>query len=99
MMFERCEALDQRARAGLRDRAEVLHQLVARHADAGVADRDRLGVLVGRDANRQLGLGVQHLLVGEHLELHAVQRVRGVRDQLAQEDLAVGVERVRQDAQ
>ena len=43
--------------------------------------------------------GSSDIVVGEHLELDAVERVRGVRDQLAQEDLAVGVERVRQDVQ
>jgi hypothetical protein len=39
--------------------------------------------IIGRDADRQLGVGSASNTVSEHLELDAVQYVRGVRDQLA----------------
>jgi len=81
------------------DRAEVLHHLLAVHADAGVTDRDRLGLVVCVDVDRQLGVGVDHIVVGEHLKLDTVERIRGIGDQLAQKDLAVGVKRVRQDVE
>jgi hypothetical protein len=53
--------------------------------------------VLNRDRNSQLGVRVDHVVIGQHLELDAVQRIRRVRDQLAQENLAVGVERVRQN--
>ena len=43
-----------------------------------------------RDGQRCVG--IDDLVVGQHLELDAVERIRRVGDQLAQKDLAVGVE-------
>ena len=40
-----------------------------------------------------------HVVVGEHLELDAVERIGRIGNQLAQEDLAVCIERVGQDIQ
>jgi hypothetical protein len=80
-----------RARAG--DGAEVLRQIGLAHADAGIGDGERARFLVRHDA--QLGLFRQaERVVGQRLEAAAVHGVGGVGDQLAQEDLALGVERV-----
>ncbi len=42
----------------------------------------------------KLRVGLQHRFVGERLEADLVERIGGVGDQLPQEDLLVGVERV-----
>ena len=81
------------ARARARDRADVLDDLLPAHPDAVVAhgQGSRRGVRL--QVNRQLVRGRQ-LGAGQRLESPLVERVRGVRDQLPQEDLLVGVEGV-----
>ena len=84
------------ARAGTRDRAQVLLQLRGVHADAGVGDRQGgalAGVELDIDARHERKALVVVLGQGEVLEL--VQRVGGVGDQFAQEDLPLRVQRVR----
>jgi len=49
--------------------------------------------------NVELRVGLQHRLVGEGLEADLVERIRGVGDELPQEDLLVGVERVDDEGQ
>ena len=44
------------SRAGLRDRAQVLDDVVTRHADTVVRDTDRACVLVDLDANAEIGI-------------------------------------------
>ena len=75
----------------MRDGAEVFDQLLAIHADAVVGDGQRAGLVVGGDADLALAgeLGVRQ---GQETPL--VEGVGGIGDQLAQEDLAVGVDRV-----
>ena len=48
----------------------------------------------GQDADRQLGLVAEQLRLRDRLVAQLVAGVGGVGDQLAQEDLAVGVDRV-----
>lgn len=74
-------------------------ELLAGHADAGVRDRERVLVGIEIESDGELGFGVEHLAVGEHLKLQAMQRVRSVREQLPQEDLPLGVEGICQDVQ
>ena len=81
-----------RARAG--DRAQILDQVVAVHADAVVADRQQALGLVGQDADLELGVVAQQLGLAQGLVAELVARVGRVADQLAQEDLALLVERV-----
>ena len=85
---------EELARARLGDRAEVRDHFVAVHADAVVADgeRPRRGVVV--DADRELGIVLEQRLIVERLEAQLVAGVGRVRDQLAQEDLAVRIQRV-----
>src|SRR3546814_3609041 len=59
---------EEPARAGAGDAADVGHHLVARHADAGVADGDRARVLVPADVDAQLGVASQQLGVGDGFE-------------------------------
>ena len=90
---------EERLRAGLRDRAEVLDHLRARHADAVVGDRERPGGRVGRELDLPVGVAFELVGVGERVEPHLVDRVGRVGDEFAEEDLAVGVERVRDEVE
>ena len=83
----------EHARAGAGDGAQVVDQLLPRHADAVIGDQQRAGLLVGDDADLGLGRGRERG-VGQRLEPAAVHRIGGVGDQLAQEDFPLGVERV-----
>ena len=82
-----------------RDGAEVVHQLLAAHADAVVRDRKRAGVFLGREQDPEIRVAVQELGPGERLITQAVAGIGGVRDQLAEEDLLLAVERMRHDIQ
>ena len=79
---------------GLGDRADVLDHLVPAHPDAVVrhGDRARVGVVADPDLQRPLVAG--RFGPGHQLQAQPVDGVRGVGDQLAQEDLLVAVQRV-----
>jgi hypothetical protein len=64
------------------------------HADAVVGDGQRLGGLVEAHAHFQVGRVFVQRGVVQRLEAQLVAGVRGVGDQLAQEDFLVGVQRV-----
>ena len=88
------ELLDELARARLGDGPDVGDHLLVRHPDAVVGDRDGAGLGVELDAEGQLRVVVEQGGVGEGLEAQLVAGIRGVRDQLAQEDLLVRVQGV-----
>ena len=85
--------------AGARDGAEIVDQLLAVHADAGVGDRERAGRLVGLDADREPSVAGQQLRLGDRLVAQLVAGVGGVGDQLAQEDLGLGIDRMNHQVQ
>ena len=87
------QGLAEGAGAGAGDGAEVVDHLLPGHADAVVGDQQGAGLLVGDDADLRLGRRGQ-VGVGQRLEPAAVHGVGGVGDQFAQEDFALGVERV-----
>ena len=84
----------ERLGIGVCDGAEVLVELVLRHADAVVRDGDGAGTLVEADVNGQLVLGKLHVGIRQALEIEFIDGVGRVRDELAKEDLAIGVDRV-----
>ena len=84
----------ERLGIGVRDSTEVLVELVLRHADAVVRDGDGAGTLVEADVNGQLVFGKLHVGVRQALEIEFIDGVGRVRDELAKEDLAIGVDRV-----
>ena len=88
------ELLEELARARLGDGADVLDHLLPRHADAVVGHGDRARRRVVGDADLRVGIVLEKRTVGERLEAQLVHGVRGVRDQLAQEDLLVAVQGV-----
>jgi hypothetical protein len=64
------------------------------HPDAVVGDGDGAGVLVVADPDLRLFVAFVEFRVSVRFQPQPVDRVGGVRDQLAQEDLFVAVERV-----
>ena len=80
--------------AAVGDGAQVVLQLLLRHAHAVVGDGEGALLLVGDDGDFQLAAVHRHLVVGEGLIGQLVLRVAGVGDELPQEDLLVGVDRV-----
>ena len=64
------------------------------HADAGVGEGEGLGSFVEFEVDAGIEGQVLEVLVGEGEVAQLVERVGGVRDQFAQEDLGVRVERV-----
>ena len=84
----------ERLGIGVCDGAKVLVELVLRHADAVVGDGDGASILVEADVNGQLILGKLHVGIRQALEIKLVDRIGRIRDELAKEDLAIGVDRV-----
>ena len=80
--------------ARMGDGAQVAVELFLGHADAVVAHGDGACVLVKRQANGQLIGAKLHVRVGQCHKRQLVDGVRGVGDELAQEDLAVGIDGV-----
>ena len=76
------------------DGAEVPLQLVGRHADAVVGDGDGARILVKGHVDGKVSLIDLHGAVRQALEIELVDGIRGIGHQLAQEDLAVGVDGV-----
>ncbi len=73
------------ARTG--DHAQVFVEFLLAHADAVVRDHQSLVLRVGDDVDPPRRSVGDNRFVGQAQILGAVDRVRGVRDQLAQEDL------------
>src|SRR3989304_3192547 len=88
------QSLKKLPRAGFGDGADVRNHLVTRHADAVVGDRDGARLPVETDVELQLGVVFKQILRGQRLEAQLVAGIRRVRNQLAQEDLLVAVQRV-----
>ena len=87
------------ARAGFRDRAQVVDDLLAGHADAIVGDGDGARGRVEADVDAKVGIALEQRAVGERLEAQLVAGVGRIRDQLAQEDFLVAVERMHHQVQ
>ena len=85
--------------AALGDGAQVLDGFLARHADAVVADGERALALVEGHVHREFRLVFVQGAVVDAFEAQLVAGVRRIRDQLAQEDFLVRVERVRDEVQ
>ena len=81
------------------DGAERLDHLVPAHADAVVLDRQ--AAVLGIDQQRDPGLGViaEQGGVGDRLVAQLLAGIGRIRDQLAQEDVLVGVDRVHHQVQ
>jgi hypothetical protein len=93
--------LAQLGRPRLRQRADQAHDLLARHPDTVVAHGQCAGILVDVDLDVQIRGVDLEVFVPECFEPQLVQRVGGVRDELAQERVLVAVDgvdhQIRQD--
>ncbi len=83
--------VEEPARAGPRDRAQVVLELLLVHPDAVVLDDDGLVFLVNDDSDRRLEGDRLEGLVGNAQVAELVDRVGRIGDELAQEDLLVRV--------
>jgi hypothetical protein len=72
---------------------------VAGHADAAVADRQGAALAVRYQLDLEQRVGLEQGMILQRLELQLVERVGGVRDELAEEDFLVRVERVDDDVE
>ena len=84
-------------RSGAGDGAERLDQLVVVEADAVVDDRERARRPVDDQPDLEVRLALHQPLVGQRRVAQPVAGVRRVGNQLAEEDLLMGVERMRDD--
>ncbi len=73
------------------DRAEILDQFVAGHADTVVADRHGTGFGVIFDPDAKLRRVLEQRRVAERFEAQFVGSIGGIGDQLPQENLLVAV--------
>jgi len=80
------------ARAALGNRAQVIDRLLLGHADAVVGDGQRAGRLVEAHPHFKGGCVLIQRGVVQGLEPQLVAGIRGVGNQLAQEDFLVGVQ-------
>ena len=82
------------AGAAFGDRAQVLNRFLLAHANAVVADGQRLGGFVECHANFKCGCVFQQSGVVQGLVAQLVAGIRGVGNQLAQKDFFVGIQGV-----
>ena len=85
--------------AGAGDGAETAGQVFAGHADAVVREGQRLGVRIDRDLDRERSAVLDELRLGDRLVAQLLAGVGGVGDEFADEDLAVGIDRVHHQMQ
>ena len=93
-VFRLGELFHECARAGTGDGAEIVDQLLPSHADAVIGDGERAFVLVGHDADRK-GRAVRgQPRLGDPLVAQPVACVRRIGNQLAEENVGFGVNRM-----
>ena len=90
---------EELARPRLGDGADVVDDVLPGHADAVVGHRDRPRRRVVADPDAGLRVVFEERGVGHRLEPQLVGGIRGVRDELAQEDLLVAVQGVNHQVQ
>ena len=71
-----------------------LGQVFAGHADAVVREGQRLGVRIDRNLDRERSAVLDQFRLGDRFVAQLLAGVGGVGDELADEDLAVGIDRM-----
>ena len=89
----------KRLGAGARDGAEIVDQFLPVHADAGIDHRQGTGLLVRHDADHGRRAIGNQLRRRDRLVAQLVAGIGGVRDQLAQENLGLRIDRVHHQVQ
>ena len=72
----------------------MVNDLVAVHPDAIISDGQRAVVFIKRYAYAQLAVAFIQIRLGQRAETQLIRRIRGVGDELAQEDFFVGIKRM-----
>ena len=93
------QPLEERLGARARDGAEIVDQLLLRHADARIGDRQGAGLGIGRETDGEPLVAGDQVRPGDRLVAQLVARIGGVGDQLAQEDVGFGIDRVNHQVQ
>ena len=81
------------------DRAKMGDHLITAHADPVIRHRQGPGLLVECDANLEIAVPFEQIGVIQRFEAQLVARIGRIGDQFAQEDLAIGVQRVNHQVQ
>ena len=91
--------LEECGGTGLGDGAQVFLELRLGHAHAAIADGQHAVLLIDLDPDVEVGVvaGPENGLVGEGEESDLIEGVASVGDELAKEDVLVGVQRVDDD--
>lgn len=82
----RGESFHESLGTGFGDGTKVVDEIGLGHTNTAIADRQDVVFLVGDDANVEILLGFENGRVGQGLVANLVQGIRGVGDQLTQED-------------
>ncbi len=95
----RFELFHERLGARARDGAERLDHLVVAHADAVVLDGEAGRLGVDPDGDAGLGVIAEQFGLGDGFVAEPLAGVGGVGDQLAEEHILVGIDRVHHEVQ
>ncbi len=93
------EGIDEFFGTGSGDGADIVDDFLTAHADAVVGNGDDACSLVETDAYLQLTIVAVEAVVSQRLETQLVCRIGGIRNQFAQHDLLVAVERMNHQVQ
>ena len=85
--------------AGAGDGAKPLRQVFAGHADAVVREGQRLGVGIDRDLDRERRAVLDQFRLGDRFVAQLLAGVGRVGDELADENLPVGIDRMDHEVQ
>ena len=93
------ELVEEGLGAGAGDGAKPLGQVFAGHADAVVREGQGLGVGIDRDLDRERSAILDQFGPGDQFVAQLLAGVGGVGDELADENLAVGIDRMDHEIQ
>lgn len=79
---------------GLSNCSKIVDKIGLGHSDSGVNDGQCVAALIGNNVDEELGLRVEDSPVGQRVVTDFVKGIARVRNQLAKEDLFVGVKGV-----
>ena len=88
------DGLHETSGSRLGNGTKIVDELSFRHTNAGVMDGQSVVGLVWNDLDLEIWLGLKLLRIGDGAVSDLVESVRGVGNELSQEDLLVGIEGV-----
>ncbi len=82
---------------GIGNGAQVFDQIFLVHPDPVIGNRQNITDIICQKAHLEIGITSEQIRFGNRFIAQLVARIRGVGDQLAQEDVLVGIKRVDND--